>query len=85
MVLLRLQEKPNNVISNYKLGDHASERLFVVKDLGILLGSGLSFSNCINKIIKNSFQLFGSIKKVTLCFTEKTTFVHLYVALDRAN
>jgi hypothetical protein len=68
------------VMFQYVIGDRDLERVEVIKDLGVLVDSRMTFGNHIESIVSKSARMFGFIKRISKEFNDPYTHKMLYVA-----
>jgi hypothetical protein len=62
------------VMFQYVIGDRDLERVDVIKDLGVLLDSRMTFGNHIESIVSKSARMFGFIKRISREFNDPYTY-----------
>lgn len=81
---IRFSKKRDNVVFNYYIENELLQSVSVIRDLGVLLDSSLSFVNHIDFIVSRAMRMSGFIKRITLNFTNVRCLVILYVSLVRS-
>lgn len=77
--------KKQPIIFDYQLNDRILKRVTEVRDLGIILDSGLLFSSHINHITSKAYKMLGFIFRQTVDFTDPDTLLVLYNSLVRSH
>lgn len=76
--------KKKPIIFPYNFDNIPIERVEVIRDLGILLDSGMSFSNHIDNIVKRSYQSLGFVIRTCKPFTTIMSLKIIYYAYIRS-
>ncbi|KAJ8728440.1 hypothetical protein PYW08_016825 [Mythimna loreyi] len=69
---------------NYRLHNTTLTKLTIVKDLGILFDNRLTLNQHVEKIVNNSFKMYGFVMRSSAEFKRVSTFLHLYKTLIRS-
>lgn len=59
-------------------------RVSVMKDLGVMVDSGLRFSDHVGKLVNSSLRMLGVASRLTREFKNPTAFITLYCSLSRS-
>lgn len=82
--VMTLSRARNVVIHNYAIGDVAMRRVSEVRDLGVRLTTGLSYSDHITHICKKAYRNLGFVLRRAQGFTNTAAIISLYNALVRS-
>lgn len=69
---------------NYLLNHHLLRRVNVVKDLGVIFSSDLSFNSHIDAVVNKAYSMLAFIKRNSKDFHDTLTFKSLYTSFVRS-
>ena len=76
-------KRKNPIRFNYSVQNSSITRTELIKDLGVLFDSSLTFSPHVNKTRNSALQTWGFIKRTCKDFTQAAVFQTLYYSLIR--
>lgn len=77
------RHQQNTHVHEYRIGDQCLRRVATVKDLGVVLDSGMTFKPHINQVVSRASSMLGFVKRQSKCFSCPYVTKSLYCALVR--
>ena len=78
------KRKKPSVMSSYNINNTILEKVFVIRDLRVLIDNELTFVQHIDLIISKSKKMLGFITRITIKFKNVRSLVILYCSLVRS-
>lgn len=82
--VMTLSRKTHNISFAYNIQGETLSRVSVMKDLGVMVDSGLRFSDHVGRLVNSSLRMLGVASRLTREFKNPTAFITLYCSLSRS-